>query len=156
MPPPNLGLSHRVGPLSVKCLRHAGWLFGRCLFSATSYFCAMLLLGDGRWSILEVTPLGDNRLFILQNAASTYDDYVDFLTTYLSLIHVITPNNLVGTPYYKNVVITDAIGSSSYLSPSKCIFFYTKWTFIGSSSYSPLLYTFFFIQNGLFFILSLQ
>jgi len=34
---------------------------------------------------------------MLQNAAFTYDDYVDFLTTYLSLVHIITPNDLVGT-----------------------------------------------------------
>ena len=34
---------------------------------------------------------------MLQNAAFTYDDYVDFLTTYLSLVHVITPDDLVGT-----------------------------------------------------------
>jgi len=46
---------------------------------------------------LVVTHLGDNRLFILQNAASTYGDYVDFLTTYLSLVHVIIPDDLVGT-----------------------------------------------------------
>jgi len=44
-----------------------------------------------------VTRLGDNRLFILQNAAFTYGDYVDFWTTYLSLVHVITPDDLVGT-----------------------------------------------------------
>jgi len=46
---------------------------------------------------LAVVHLGDDRLFILQNAASTYGDYVDFLTTYLSLVHVITPDDLVGT-----------------------------------------------------------
>ena len=44
-----------------------------------------------------MTHLDDNRLFILQNAAFTYGDYVDFLTTYLSLVHVITPDDLVGT-----------------------------------------------------------
>ena len=33
----------------------------------------------------------------MQNSASKYDDYVEFLTTYLSLIHVITPDDLVGT-----------------------------------------------------------
>jgi len=57
----------------------------------------MSYLGDGRWSILAVTHLGDNCLFMLQNAAFTYNDYVDFLTTYLSLVHVITPDDLVGT-----------------------------------------------------------
>ena len=46
---------------------------------------------------MAVTHLGDNRLFTLQNAAFTFDDYVDFLTTYLSLVHVITPDDLVGT-----------------------------------------------------------
>ena len=46
-----------------------------------------------------MTHLGDNRLFILQNAASAYGDYVDFLTTYLSLVHVIPPDDLVGTLY---------------------------------------------------------
>ena len=46
---------------------------------------------------MAVTHLGDNRLFMLQNAAFTYDGYVDFLTTYLSLVHVITPDDLVGT-----------------------------------------------------------
>ena len=30
---------------------------------------------------MAVTHLGDNRLCILQNAASTYGDYVDFLLT---------------------------------------------------------------------------
>jgi len=53
VPPPNLGLSHHVGPP----------------------FCEMHM----------------------QNAASTYGDYVGFLTTYLSLVHVITPDDLVGT-----------------------------------------------------------
>ena len=33
----------------------------------------------------------------MQNAASTKGNYVDFLTTYLSLVHVITPDDLVGT-----------------------------------------------------------
>jgi len=47
---------------------------------------------------LAATHLGDNQLFILQDDASTYGDYVDFLTTYLSLVHVITPDDLVGTP----------------------------------------------------------
>jgi len=85
---------------------------GRCLhsatsYSATSYFCVMLLLGEGRWSILAVTHLGDNRLFILQNAASTYGDYVDFLTIYLSLVHVITPDDLVGTVSIKQGEIVE-------------------------------------------------
>ena len=33
----------------------------------------------------------------MKNVASTYGDYVDFLTTYLSLVHVITLDDLVGT-----------------------------------------------------------
>ena len=33
----------------------------------------------------------------MQNAASTKGNYVDFLTTYLSLVHVITLDDLVGT-----------------------------------------------------------
>ena len=48
-----------------------------------------------------VTHLGDNRLFILKNAAFTYGDYVDFLTTYLSFVHVIIPDDLVGTQIQK-------------------------------------------------------
>jgi len=40
----------------------------------------------------------------MQNAASTYGDYVDFLTTYLSLVHVITPDDLVGTEAKRTIV----------------------------------------------------
>jgi len=44
-----------------------------------------------------MTRLGGNQLCILQNAASTYNDYVDFWTTYFSFVHDITPDDLVGT-----------------------------------------------------------
>jgi len=84
-------------PTLGRCLTLGWCLHSATSYSTTSYFYVMLLLGDGRWSILAVTHLGDNRLFILHNAASTYGDYVDFLTTYLSLVHVITPDDLVGT-----------------------------------------------------------
>ena len=71
-------------------------------FRAMSTLGDVLLLRDaslGRWAVIHLggDTSRDNRLFILQNAASTYDDYVDFLTTYLSLVHVITPDDLVGT-----------------------------------------------------------
>ena len=75
-------------------------LLGRRLAWASSRLGDVLLRrcpSLGRWLILAVTHLGDNRLCILQNAASTYGDYVDFLTTYLSLVHIITPDDLVGT-----------------------------------------------------------
>jgi len=56
---------------------------------------------------------GDNRLCTLKNATSTNDDYVNFLTTHLSLVHVsrqarptysltvhvIKPDDLIGTCY---------------------------------------------------------
>jgi len=37
------------------------------------------------------------RLSTPQNATSMNGDCVDFLTTHLSLVHVITPDDLIGT-----------------------------------------------------------
>jgi len=56
----------------------------------------------------------------MQNATPTYDDYVDFLTTYLSLVHVITPDDLVGTKgdvYTRNGVWWDVILETLCASP---------------------------------------
>jgi len=53
---------------------------------------------------------------MLQNAAFTYDDYVDFLTTYLSLVHVITPDDLVGT---KGFVMKEEDSRWSLYEPSR-------------------------------------
>jgi len=46
------------------------------------------------------------RLCTAQNATSINGDYVDFLTTHISLVHVITPDDLIGT--MSNAIITYA------------------------------------------------
>jgi len=92
--PPNLGLSHRVGPPFCETLMSCG-----LTLRAMSYL-GDIRLGDVRLGDVFsriVTRIGENRLRILQNAASTCGDYVDFLTTYPSLVHVIIPDDPAGT-----------------------------------------------------------
>jgi len=62
-------------------------------------------LGDIRLGDVFLSDSDTSRrypIMHMQNAASTYGDYVDFLTTYLSLVHVITPDDSVGTKNIDN------------------------------------------------------
>ena len=70
-------------------------LLGRRLAWATSCLGDVFLLGDDsswRWHISAITVYS-----VVEHAAFTHDDQVDFLTTYLSLVHVIISDDLVGT-----------------------------------------------------------